>query len=95
MQFLTTLATAISLLALSVTAQNSTATPSNSSAASNYGLNISSVDSSTRAYWCTQQEAQCPLICADTTPNNSSATNNNECDSVCSTPLLQNVVPIY
>ncbi|KAK4987254.1 hypothetical protein LTR50_004766 [Elasticomyces elasticus] len=49
--------------------------------AQQYSINPDSVSQSTRNYWCTSQQTQCPLICLQT-PGNSAATNANTCDPV-------------
>ncbi|KAK4952495.1 hypothetical protein LTR10_009301 [Elasticomyces elasticus] len=43
-----------------------------------YTINPASVTNTTRAYWCGQQQAQCPLICLQTA--NDASTIQNDCD---------------
>lgn len=89
MHFFAIVSTVLSLLAI-INAQNN---PSSSNSTSpNYGLNPSSVDIGTRQYWCQQQQAQCPLICADIN-NNDQTTIQNSCDAVCLPLLLTNILP--
>lgn len=46
-----------------------------------YRIDPDTVDESTRAYWCQQNQAQCPLICLQQPGVNSMSTTDNTCDS--------------
>jgi len=46
-----------------------------------YTIDPSSVDQSTRDYWCQQNTAQCPLICLQQPGVETSTTEENDCDS--------------
>ncbi|KAK3114024.1 hypothetical protein LTR53_008063 [Teratosphaeriaceae sp. CCFEE 6253] len=43
-----------------------------------YTINPANVANTTRAYWCSNQQAQCPLICLQVA--NDASTNQNDCD---------------
>ena len=85
MKTLTAVSLATSLLLSSVTAQQQT-----------YTIDPNNVSNATRAYWCTNQQAQCPLICLQQV--NDASTIQNDCDSnaltyacICGNGLSPNV----
>ena len=57
-----------------------------SAAQEQYTIDPSTVQKSTRDYWCDQQKASCPQICLQQPGVTSENTVSNDCDAVCISP---------